>query len=175
LPSVSWDWFNGEAPLHYAALSGNADALRRLNAAGADLNAGCGQNAPSSACGSPLHAAVRAGRDEAAKVLLALGADPMVPDPRGETPIQAANALGMVALATEMKAAAPSKTNGGDASKRTTRPLSAGRQSVDRLSSSSSWTRLPLTTSSPKTDSGDLQRKERELKEALEVAEKIRR
>ncbi len=39
LGSASWDWSSGESPLHYAALSGRADLLRRMVEAGADIDA----------------------------------------------------------------------------------------------------------------------------------------
>ena len=59
----------GWTPLHWAAAKGNAEAIRRLMAAGADVNA------KTNGGWTPLHRAADLGQLAAIKVLLAAGAD----------------------------------------------------------------------------------------------------
>jgi ankyrin repeat protein len=63
----------GRTPLHYAAMSGNQQALRGLLTAGANINA---RNVDGD---TPLVSAIKFSRLEAVRYLLRKGADPLIP------------------------------------------------------------------------------------------------
>ena len=67
-------------PLHLAVITGNAEAIAALAAAGAKLEARYGDGT------TPLHLAALGGTAEAVRALLKAGADPKVRDNSDELP-----------------------------------------------------------------------------------------
>jgi ankyrin repeat protein len=105
-------WHLGETALHFLAVEGFIDGVRRLAEWGADVNLpnrlgdpplldcvilgneplvelllshGATPNIRSEAVGTPLHVAVAKGRAEIARLLLVAGADPRTRDDLGDT------------------------------------------------------------------------------------------
>jgi ankyrin repeat protein len=87
--SVAYD---GWTPLHLAAFFGRTQAIERLLAAGAELNA----VSRNSLQNTPLHAAVAGGHVEAALLLIRRGADVNAQDAGGHTPFHIAAEAGYV-------------------------------------------------------------------------------
>ena len=83
-------------PLHWAAQGGNADVMKELIKAGADLNA----NADWSY--TPLHFAARAGNIEAVDALMVAGADMKVTSEHGETSLHSAARGGNVGIVEKL-------------------------------------------------------------------------
>jgi len=71
----------GRAPLHYAALEGDVDAVRRL------LNDGADPNISDSEGFTPLHFAAQSRSLDAAELLVAAGADPNAANGHGNSPL----------------------------------------------------------------------------------------
>lgn len=91
---------NGRRALNWAAWYNRVPAIRILVARGATVNS-------SNLTGfSPLHHAAEAGSLEAARALLAAGADPLRLTGEAETPGQVARRKGFTALADTIEAAA---------------------------------------------------------------------
>jgi uncharacterized protein len=77
----------GDSPLHVVASWGDAEGVRALLTAGAEVDA-LGERGR-----TPLFSAVGAGRDAVVKVLLAAGASTSVQDDDGRTPADLARIL----------------------------------------------------------------------------------
>ncbi len=84
--------YDGWTPLHLAAFFGRRQALERLIAAGADLNA-ISSNALRN---TPLHAAIAGKHTDVALLLIGAGADVTVADSGGHTPFHIAAEEGFV-------------------------------------------------------------------------------
>ena len=84
--------YDGWTPIHLAAFFGHTDAVNRLIALGARVNAW----STNSIHNTPLHAAVAGGRVEAALTLIAHGADVNAADAGGHTPLHIAAEGGYV-------------------------------------------------------------------------------
>lgn len=91
---------DGFTPLHIAAFACNAEAARRLLAAGADPNV---LATASFARVTPLGTCAFAGANEVARVLLEHGADPTLTTDHGFTPFDAAIANGNDELAALLR------------------------------------------------------------------------
>jgi ankyrin repeat protein len=83
---------DGLTSLHYAAMNGDAAALRRLLDAGGDVNARVQTtvNAPATNGDTPLHLAAKDGQLAAVQLLLERGADPNAINDRGDAPLHMA-------------------------------------------------------------------------------------
>ncbi len=75
---------NGETPLHWMAVLGDANAIRLLLDAGADVSS------PDDEGNTPLHVAVKWRQTEAARVLLERGADRGRLNDQGQNPLDVA-------------------------------------------------------------------------------------
>lgn len=91
----------GETDLHAAALAGDTEAIRRLVAAGADVD----EHSFSHYYRTPLHIAPLSGRADAVATLLALGASPDRADAYGFTPFHHAAQAGELASLEALLAA----------------------------------------------------------------------
>ena len=74
----------GRSNLHYAALDGDVDAVRRLIEDGQDVSL------PDESGWTPLHFATQSGRPDVASCLIDAGADVEAPDEHGNTPLHRA-------------------------------------------------------------------------------------
>jgi cytohesin len=96
---------DGLTSIHWAAQSGDVEALKRLLDAGGDANARvpAGTAVPFVGDDTPLHLAAADGKIDAVKLLLARGADPSAKNERGVTPLHRAvsAAPAMIALLCE--------------------------------------------------------------------------
>jgi len=86
----------GHAPLVRAATRGDLEAVKKLLADGADVNATDLHQR------GPLYAAAEAGHHAVFEVLLAKGAEPNAPGPGGETPAHAAARGGFLEILTSL-------------------------------------------------------------------------
>ena len=86
---------HGISLLYHAAMSGNLEIVEMLKAHGASLES----------AGHALQGATNYNHLEMVQWLLALGADPNIPDYQNKTPLAIAKALGYTALAAVLEAA----------------------------------------------------------------------
>ncbi|KAI7839821.1 hypothetical protein COHA_006442 [Chlorella ohadii] len=93
--------------LHAAARGDQAECIKALVKAGADVNA------VTKLRGSPLHAAAQHGTGHAVAALLESGADPYVKNAEGKTPMDVATANGFPQTAALMRAAGRPRPNSG--------------------------------------------------------------
>ncbi len=94
---------NGRRALNWAAINNRVPAINLLLANGAAVNS---QNLTGF---SPLHHAAEKGSLEAARALLAAGADPLLGNAAGNTPADVARELGYDAVAALIESAAKEK------------------------------------------------------------------
>lgn len=87
--SVNSKNYDGDTPLHIAALIGDRQAARLVLQAGANVNAKGDMSA------SPLHYAVMSGHAQVAELLLRHGADPDAQNELGSTPRSMAQQKGL--------------------------------------------------------------------------------
>lgn len=130
-PSAGQEPAGADASLHAAAFAGDVAAVRRLIAAGADLDAKDPYGS------TPLAIAATFGKTDVARALVDAGADPTVANPAGSTALHIAALFGRVEIVKALLAkGAPRFLRDGEGSTAfdiVAAPLAEDRELYDRL------------------------------------------